>query len=61
MPNLVKIGNFIFDLDKFKSARYSEYSNILNIHIDDEEYMFSYEEAEKMFNQLKELTINENE
>lgn len=61
MPNLVQIGNFIFDLDKFKSARYSGKPNILNIYIGEDEYMFVDEEAEEMFNQLKELTKNENE
>jgi hypothetical protein len=61
MASLIQIGNFIFDLDKFESAHYSKFPNSLHIKIDKEEYMFVYEEAEEMFNQLKELTKNENE
>lgn len=56
MPNLVQIGNFIFDIDKFECAHYSKMPNSLHIFIDKEEYTFVYEEAEEMFNQLKELT-----
>jgi hypothetical protein len=61
MPNLVQIGNFIFDIDKLECAYYNELTETLDICVDKVNHCFIGKEAEEMFNQLKELTTNENE
>jgi hypothetical protein len=61
MPNLVQIGNFIFDIDKMEYAHYNELTETLDIRINEVNHCFCGKKAKEMFNQLKELTINENE